>query len=99
MAAPYRDGWDRRCIRPVRQHEGNIAGLHDFLPQRIILIYHEIQSVFPARQACGRLFHTECAYLNTLSEHIKNEHGFLVDGSKTVLYGLCKTCAKEKQHS
>lgn len=49
--------------------------------------------------ACGRLFHTECAYLNTLSEHIKNEHGFLVDSSKTVLYGLCKTCAKEKQHS
>ena len=35
----------------------------------------------------------------TLSDHIKNEHGFLVDGSKTVLYGLCKTCAKEKQHS
>lgn len=41
---------------------------------------------------CGRLFHVECEYLNTLGEHIKEHHGFVVDNTKTVLYGSCKDC-------
>lgn len=46
--------------------------------------------------ACGKLIHAQCAYLDTLSAHIQKEHGFLVDGSKTVLYGLCSDCAKKE---
>lgn len=46
--------------------------------------------------ACGKLFHAQCNFLNALSEHIRKEHGFSVDGSKTVLYGLCDTCAKKE---
>lgn len=46
---------------------------------------------------CGTLFHTECAFLNKLSAHIYQEHGFSVDGSKTVLYGLCRSCANKKK--
>lgn len=45
---------------------------------------------------CGELFHAECDFLNELSEHILCEHGFSVDGSKTILYGVCEHCAKKK---
>ena len=45
--------------------------------------------------ACGTLIHTECNFLDKLSAHIFSDHQFTIDGSKTVLYGICKTCAKE----
>lgn len=46
---------------------------------------------------CGELIHAECEFLNKLSEHILSEHGFSVDGSKTVLYGICEDCAKKRK--
>lgn len=46
--------------------------------------------------ACGKLIHTECAVLNALSEHIQAEHGFSMDSSKTVFYGLCAACAQKE---
>ncbi|MEG0545611.1 MAG: Fur family transcriptional regulator [Oscillospiraceae bacterium] len=46
---------------------------------------------------CGALFHTECEFLGDLSKHILTEHNFIVDGSKTVLYGLCSECAKSQK--
>lgn len=46
---------------------------------------------------CGRLFHVSCEYLNQLGEHLLEHHGFAVDHTKTVLYGLCADCA-EKRH-
>lgn len=42
--------------------------------------------------ACGRLFHVSCPYLDKLEEHIGSHHGFEVDNTRTVLYGLCKGC-------
>lgn len=45
---------------------------------------------------CGKLFHVECDFLDRLSSHIYDDHKFTVDGSKTVLYGLCESCRKEK---
>lgn len=45
---------------------------------------------------CGKLIHAECDFLNELSDHILNEHGFTIDGSKTVLYGICSECANKK---
>ena len=41
---------------------------------------------------CGTLIHTECDFLDKLSQHIYNDHNFKIDGSKTVLYGICKHC-------
>lgn len=46
--------------------------------------------------ACGKLIHAECAFFNELSEHIQAEHGFAMDGSKTVFYGLCAACAEKE---
>ncbi len=42
--------------------------------------------------ACGRLFHVECEQLAALGTHILEHHGFRVDHTKTVLYGLCRAC-------
>lgn len=42
--------------------------------------------------SCGTLIHTECDFLDKLSQHIFNDHNFKIDGSKTVLYGICKHC-------
>lgn len=42
---------------------------------------------------CGRLFHVSCDYLSQLGGHLLKHHGFVVDHTKTVLYGLCVDCA------
>lgn len=48
--------------------------------------------------SCGKLIHIECEFLDELAKHIYDDHKFILDGSKTVLYGLCEDCAgKEKQ--
>lgn len=43
---------------------------------------------------CGRLFHTECGFLDELSAHIMKDHKFRLDTSRTVLYGVCEKCAE-----
>lgn len=45
--------------------------------------------------ACGRLVHLECADAENLAQHIKEKHDFVLDLSKTVLYGLCKECREK----
>ncbi|MBQ0084593.1 MAG: transcriptional repressor [Clostridiales bacterium] len=44
---------------------------------------------------CGRLTHLDCEHIKNLCSHILDDHGFTVDLSKTVLYGVCREC-KEK---
>lgn len=41
---------------------------------------------------CGSLIHVECDYLNQIGMHIEEHHGFKVDNTKTVFYGICKDC-------
>lgn len=41
---------------------------------------------------CGTLFHMDCSFMLDMANHIKDEHGFSVDNSKTTLYGTCKNC-------
>jgi Fur family ferric uptake transcriptional regulator len=44
---------------------------------------------------CGQLIHLECEYLEKLDSHVKSQHNFRVDHSKTVLYGCCGNCTNE----
>ncbi len=44
--------------------------------------------------ACGKLLHIECDHIERLADHVSERHGFRVDNTKTVLYGLCGDCAK-----
>ena len=41
---------------------------------------------------CGKLYHVTCEHLDGIEAHMLEHHGFQIDQSKTVLYGICKTC-------
>lgn len=43
---------------------------------------------------CGELFHVSCEFMDEINEHIYKEHGFKVDSSKTVFYGICNKCGE-----
>lgn len=45
---------------------------------------------------CGKLLHISCELINQVREHVLNEHGFTIDSSQTVFYGICEKCKKEK---
>lgn len=45
---------------------------------------------------CGSLMHLECNYIESLQEHISNNHKFKVDNLKTVFYGRCEGCEDDK---
>lgn len=46
---------------------------------------------------CGALLHVDCEYLQGIGEHILAHHGFTVDHSRTVLYGLCEHCRAKSE--
>lgn len=41
---------------------------------------------------CGKLFHIDCHVYESLVQHFKQEHHFVVDIQKTIIYGLCDSC-------
>ncbi|MBQ1413469.1 MAG: transcriptional repressor [Clostridia bacterium] len=43
--------------------------------------------------ACGRIIHLDCGFMSEFEKHIGEHHGFRVDNARTVIYGLCETCA------
>lgn len=43
-------------------------------------------------KVCGELYHLDCNFLNTVKDHLCDNHGFEIDSSKTVFYGTCKKC-------
>ncbi len=45
---------------------------------------------------CGTLYHVSCAHLSALDSHVLEHHGFVIDHSKTVLYGICENCREEE---
>jgi Fur family ferric uptake transcriptional regulator len=45
---------------------------------------------------CGGLIHVECEFMDELEKHLKAEHGFSLDKTKTVLYGVCEKCSGEE---
>ncbi len=47
-------------------------------------------------QDCGALIHLDCDYLNDLNNHVISRHNFKIDHTKTVLYGKCAKCEKNK---
>lgn len=41
---------------------------------------------------CGTLIHLDCDHFKDTYRHFMEEHGFILDMKKTVLYGICKNC-------
>lgn len=46
---------------------------------------------------CNKLIHVDCRYIEELERHIEDHHGFLVDNTRTVLYGVCANCRGGKK--
>lgn len=44
---------------------------------------------------CAKIIHLDCGESKEFTAHISQEHGILLDFSKTVIYGLCADCAKK----
>ncbi len=44
---------------------------------------------------CGKLEHLSCTHLDGINSHVLSEHGFKIDPSRTVFYGICGECGKK----
>ena len=47
--------------------------------------------------SCGTLVHLECAVSEELLTHIQSDHHFRVDSGRSILYGMCETCAASEE--
>lgn len=47
--------------------------------------------------SCGALLHLECGMGKELLDHVAAMHGFMVDNSASVLYGVCARCRKKEE--
>lgn len=46
---------------------------------------------------CAKIIHLDCGESKEFTDHIVEKHGIILDFSKTVIYGLCKQCAKKNR--
>ncbi len=44
--------------------------------------------------SCGEIEHLGCNDMEEFKSHILKEHGFLLNCSSSLLYGLCKKCSR-----
>ena len=47
---------------------------------------------------CGKFIHLDCELMESVNNHILEEHGFCIDNSKSLLFGFCEDCMKEKNN-
>lgn len=45
---------------------------------------------------CGRAFPLDCSMLESFASHVEAHHEFVIDRSRTVLYGMCGSCRTEE---
>ena len=45
---------------------------------------------------CGKFIHLECDVMAGVNEHILEHHGFRIDNTKSLLFGLCSDCLKKE---
>ena len=43
-------------------------------------------------EECGEVIHLDCSVMNDIPKHIFEEHSFVINPMKTVLYGKCFEC-------
>lgn len=47
--------------------------------------------------SCGCTLPLDCTMLSDFAVHVQTHHGFEIDSSRTVLYGLCASCAQKNR--
>lgn len=45
---------------------------------------------------CGRALPLDCSMLESFASHVEAHHEFVIDRSRTVLYGMCGACRAEE---
>ena len=45
--------------------------------------------------SCGCIIHLECAFMQEISEHILEDHGFKLQCKNSIIYGLCRECREK----
>ncbi len=59
---------------------------------------HAAQTCFHCKcERCGRLIHLHCEELESLGDHLLEEHGFRLNPMRTVFYGLCEACREAEE--
>ncbi|MCR5845527.1 MAG: transcriptional repressor [bacterium] len=46
---------------------------------------------------CGHALPLDCSMLADFSAHMLDHHGFKIDATRTVLYGICEKCREESR--
>ena len=44
---------------------------------------------------CGAILHLDCDFMDEISEHVKDEHGFQIQCKNSIIYGLCHSCLEK----
>lgn len=58
-------------------------------------ILQEREPVYHCKcEKCGKVIHLHCKEVHALQQHMQEHHGFLMNGYRTVFYGLCDECVK-----
>lgn len=47
--------------------------------------------------SCGAMEHLHCGDVEAFAAHIRAHHGFVLDEGRTMLCGLCESCAQKKE--
>lgn len=47
-------------------------------------------------EKCHKTIHMDCEFMDEFTDHVRKEHGFLIDKPRSVIYGICKECAKNE---
>lgn len=45
---------------------------------------------------CGKVLHMECNFMEEITKHLYEHHGFLLECTGSVLMGLCEECKKRR---
>ena len=43
---------------------------------------------------CGKIAHLECEFMDEISKHVMEDHGFEIQCKNSVIYGICADCRK-----
>ena len=46
---------------------------------------------------CGCVIHLDCEFMDEISKHVKQDHGFTLQCRKSVLYGTCQNCEQRQE--
>lgn len=45
---------------------------------------------------CGKVVHLDCQFMDEISSHVSNYHGFDIQCKNSIIYGVCKKCSNKR---